>query len=96
MKLNNLFSFATKELSQDAILCWIINWMKEKTQDSTFYQLGKSVLDLFLGENKLSHYDKVTVKRQYNRIDVLVLYESDNNKYALIIEDKTNTSEHSN
>ena len=86
---NNLFQFATKELSQDAMLCWLINFINYP--ELPMFKLGKSVLDMFLGDNKQQEYYNVKVKTQFNKIDILVLF---NNKYALIIEDKTNTSEH--
>ena len=95
-KTNNLFSFATSELSQDAFFCWSLNWLavKEDTDDP-YYKYGKAMLDLFLGENKKDIYKEVIVLKQFNRIDVLVLFkDNQDNQYALIIEDKTNTSEH--
>jgi len=95
--MNNLFSYAKKELSQDAILCWCINWLNYPGQP--LYQLGKAVLDLFLGKEKLDEYQNVDVKQQYEKIDILVLFSGKKNgcinDYALMIEDKTNTSEHS-
>ena len=93
---NNLFDFATSELSQDAFLCWSLNWLgvKEDTEDP-YYKYGKAMLDLFLGEYKKDTYKEVKVLKQFNKIDVLVLFKDNNdNQYALIIEDKTNTSEH--
>jgi len=27
LEKNNLFSFATSELSQDAFICWCLNWI---------------------------------------------------------------------
>lgn len=95
-KTNNLFNFATSELSQDAFFCWSLNWLavKEDTEDP-YYKYGKAMLDLFLGENKKDIYKEVKVLKQFNRIDVLVLFkDNQDNQYALIIEDKTNTSEH--
>jgi hypothetical protein len=95
--MNNLFSYATKELSQNAILCWCINWLNYPGHP--LYQLGKAVLDLFLGKEKLDEYQNVEVKQQYEKIDILVLFSGKKNgcinDYALMIEDKTNTSEHS-
>lgn len=90
MENNNLFQYATKELSQDAMLCWLVNWLNYP-ESKELYQLGKDVLDLFLGDDKQEKYFNVQVKRQYKKIDVLILF---NDQYALIIEDKTNTSEH--
>ena len=95
-KSNNLFDFATSELSQDAFFCWSLNWLslKEDTEDP-YYKYGKAMLDLFLGEHKKDSYKEVKVLKQFNRIDVLVLFkDNQDNQYALIIEDKTNTSEH--
>ena len=95
-KSNNLFDFATSELSQDAFFCWSLNWLavKEDTEDP-YYKYGKAMLDLFLGEHKKDIYKEVEVLKQFNRIDVLVLFkDNQDNQYALIIEDKTNTSEH--
>ena len=95
-KSNNLFDFATSELSQDAFFCWSLNWLavKEDTEDP-YYKYGKAMLDLFLGEHKKDIYKEVKVKKQFNKIDVLVLFkDNQDNQYALIIEDKTHTSEH--
>lgn len=89
MAKNNLFHFATKELSQDAMLCWCINCINEP--DSASQALGKATLDLFLGSNRQENYTEVEVRRQYKKIDVLIRY---NKSCALIIEDKTNTFEH--
>lgn len=94
--MNNIFSYATKELSQDAFLCWSINWLTQGN-DKPLYQYGKAMLDMFLGEKKQEHYQNVEVRGQYEKIDVLVLFDgTDSKRHALIIEDKTNTSEHSN
>lgn len=89
MTQNNLFQYATKELSQDAMLCWMINWINYP--DSPLHSLGIDALNLFL-HNSCKEYFSVEVKRQYKKIDVLILFNDDQ---ALIIEDKTNSSEHS-
>lgn len=94
--MNNIFRYATKELSQDAFLCWSINWLTEPS-DHPLYPYGKAMLDLFLGENKQAEYYDVEVRSQYEKIDVLVLFKDTlGNVHALIIENKTNTSEHGN
>ena len=38
---NNLFKYATKELSQDAFLCWSINWLNE-SEEHPLYNYGIS------------------------------------------------------
>lgn len=30
---NNIFSFATNELSQDAFICWCLNWINMPVRD---------------------------------------------------------------
>lgn len=93
---NNIFNYATKELTQDAFLCWSINWINEG-ENGTFYEYAKAILDLFLGVDKKEKYYDVQVYRQYEKIDVLVMFKDGNGcSHALIIEDKTNTSEHHN
>ena len=92
--MNNIFKYATKELSQDAFLCWSINWLNEG-EEHPLYNYGKEMLDLFLGEDKQEKYCDVQVFTQYKKIDVLVMFkDKDGNSHALILEDKTNTSEH--
>lgn len=119
-KSNNLFDFATSELSQDAFFCWSLNWLavKEDTEDP-YYKYGKAMLDLFLGNNKKDEYTDVLIKKQFvvefkrdknnnpiktdttsgekvkGIIDILVLFKIEGKTHALIIEDKTHTSEHS-
>ena len=94
--MNNIFKYATKELSQDAFLCWSINWLTEGA-DNPLYQYGKAMLDLFLDGKKQAQYFDVEVRSQNEKIDVLVMFKDGmGNPHALIIEDKTNTSEHGN
>lgn len=94
--MNNIFKYATKELSQDAFLCWSINWLTEGS-DNPMYPYGKAMLDLFLADKKQEQYYDVEVRSQYEKIDVLVMFKDALGKsHALIIEDKTNTSEHDN
>ena len=90
MEKNNLFQFATKELSQDAIICWCLNWIHYP--DSKLYPLA---IDLFklLGQNDVDYNQKITIKKQVRNIDILILLHD--KKKILIIEDKTSSSEHS-
>ena len=90
MEANNLFLFATKELSQDAIICWCLNWIHYP--DSKLYPMA---IDLFklLGQDGIACNQKITIRKQVKKIDILVLFH-DKNK-ILIIEDKTFSSEHS-
>ena len=97
--MNNIFSFATGELSQDAFICWFFNWFNCDNDKL------KSLISTFCAEKLgIQHLESIDIYRQYSRkvekcdetiavkIDVLLII---NNNIAVIIEDKTFTSEHS-
>ncbi|WP_454944749.1 hypothetical protein [Fusobacterium hwasookii] len=86
---NNLFSFATSELSQDAFICWCLNWINYSNEE--LYPMAKDIFSNLLEEKDLEN-EEVEIKRQYKKIDVLVILK--NSKIAYIIEDKTYTFEH--
>ena len=97
--MNNLFSIATKELSQDALIHWILNWINFK-ENKEMYEISINMYQYIFNEAKkhinLEEYD-IKIYSQYNFIDILViLYEKKTNKpmYAIIIEDKKLTTEH--
>ncbi|HZK43549.1 MAG TPA: PD-(D/E)XK nuclease family protein [Syntrophomonadaceae bacterium] len=92
-KKNNLFQFATSELSQDAMICWICNNYNFKSDNIKLYNLANEIIHLFLGDINININDNIRILRQFKNIDVLLVL---NNKYAIIIEDKTYTSEHNN
>lgn len=85
---NNLFSFATSELSQDAFICWCLNWINYPNEE--LYPMAKDIFSNLLEEKDLEN-EKIEILRQYKKIDVLVILK--NSKIAYIIEDKTNTFE---
>lgn len=88
---NNLFDFATSELSQDAFLCWCLNWYN--SPEATLYPMAKDVLAL-LGVTASKQDKKLIIRQQFYKIDILVVLPAQN--LAVIIEDKTFTSEHDN
>ena len=101
--MNNIFSFATGELSQDAFICWCLNWINESNNITThrYRQLGLDLLakliDNLSEKNQLldvdiNSIDKIILVQQVLNIDVLAIIPQYN--LAIIIEDKTSTSEH--
>ena len=93
----NLFKYATSELSQDAFICWLIEWAQDSNakRDSALHRTARQLLNRMFeksGVDKPSTYDSVKIAPQYKHIDVLVIV---NSEYALIIEDKTRTENHS-
>lgn len=98
MQKPNLFNYATSELSQDAIICYILEWANSefKKIDESTHQIGIKLLDAFFDKyadtiKKPDTYENIEVIKQDNNIDVLCIV---NNKYPIIIEDKTNTKNH--
>ena len=93
-KTPNIFSFATSELSQDAILSWLIKWADDTylKDDKELCMLGKSLLSLLTGLKK-EEIHTIDVGRQWFNIDVWVEINED---AFLMIEDKTGTTIHDN
>lgn len=91
----NLFEIATKELSQDAFLTWLIQWANDnfKNKDAALVEVAQKFVHLLLGEKSNIKIEKVEAIRQWNNIDILVTV---NDSHMIVIEDKTNTSQHSN
>ena len=94
---NNIFSFATNELSQDAFICWCLNWINMPVRDdnASGRQFGARFLSRLLnGGYGVSGVNQIYIFRQLLNIDVLVLVPE--LQVALIIEDKTSSQEHGN
>lgn len=94
---NNIFNFATNELSQDAFICWCLNWINMPVRDDneSGCQFGIQFLSRLLnGAYDISSVNQIYIFRQLLNIDVLVLVPE--LQAALIIEDKTSSQEHGN
>ena len=111
MEKNNIFNFATSELSQDAFICWLCNWVNFddnslSEDEKKLKALATEFIEKMIGE-KLEDR-KVSIKRQYQKIDVLleiqnktefITNENEKNPVVdiyVIIEDKVGTGLHSN
>lgn len=94
MATPNIFTYATSELSQDAFILWLLDWANPKNAntDKSLCETAQAFVRLLLGKKELE-ITSVKCKKQEHHIDV---FATINEKYAIIIEDKTNTSEHSN
>ena len=89
MERNNIFNFATSELSQDAFICWLCNWVNFDDNDLSEDEkklkvLATDFIEKMSGE-KLGDR-KVNIKRQYQKIDVLL--EIQNKTEFITKEDK--------
>ena len=91
---NNLFSYATSELSQDAFLCWLLSYAINGCNKDLFLKAcAQDFLRIFTGIPEDGDvYLSCPPQRQYKHIDILLTV---NDRYKVIIEDKIGTSEHS-
>lgn len=94
----NLFQYATSELSQDAMLCWLIDWAGQDGTDGDqeLRRCARRFVEALLNhkrEDWVRLGDLVTteIRRQDNKIDVLARI---NGQYIVLIEDKTETGTH--
>lgn len=96
MNQPNIFTFATSELSQDAFLCWLLSWSNPvyKKHDSMLHDSAIRFLKLIFQKHGhiMPEIKKVSVLKQVHRVDVLCII---NDKFTIIIEDKTHTAQHS-
>jgi hypothetical protein len=98
MSKPNLFRYATSELSQDAIIGWLLEWAKTENKmiEKDLYTVGVRLINSFFDKCQIgrpSKYINIEVKKQYKNIDILCII---NDKYSIIVEDKTGTKNHSN
>ena len=50
----NLFDYATKELSQDAVICWLLKWsgaQAEEASDHGLQELGRAFVQALLAKH---------------------------------------------
>ncbi len=96
LRENNLFRYATSELSQDAFICWLLSHLKEEVYDVDKYMTACAndfMAEIFKNTIVWTKDKRVkSIKRQYKKIDILVEVDD----YKIIIEDKTFTSTHDN
>lgn len=93
----NLFEIGTKELSQDAFITWLLRWADDscKKFDKDLNACGKAFVSELIKKQYPDFSEEITkveAKRQEKDIDIWAVV---NDKYLIIIEDKTNSGQHS-
>jgi hypothetical protein len=92
----NLFSYATSELSQDAVLCWLIAWADSRYADldPALHAAGTALLSTILGKWGHALPDgplTTSAQRQVEHVDVVARVGTE---FLIGIEDKTNSGPH--
>lgn len=109
---NNIFKFITKEISHDAFICWLINWINipENSENKEIINFAKKFIGQIVepseNEDLKAVLKKDTLKvniykqfkRKFNKEDYVAIdiLVVIENKYVIIIEDKINTGIHDN
>lgn len=94
---NNLFEYATSELSQDAFICWLASYAHEEAEkDAAINECARKMLEMFVPEFEGKNFKLLDVERQVDNVDVLLTVECEWKIYKIVVEDKTYTSEHDN
>ena len=92
---NNLFEYATSELSQDAFICWLASYAHEEAEkDEALNECARKMLEMFVSDFKGKNFKLLNVERQVDNVDVLLTVDCEGVIYKIIVEDKTYTSEH--
>lgn len=90
MNTPNLFNFATKELSQDAFICWLLAWADKAHENDELHHIGMQLLKSLVSKFDREHsieIQTIQVRQQYKRIDILCLI---NTTFANIRDAKKN------
>lgn len=95
MNKPNIFKYATKELSQDAFIFWLLDHVNPKYKDVDPLLKNcalKLIAEFFELENKIFTQEIFEFKliKQHKNIDILLGV----NGFSIIIEDKTGTKAH--
>ncbi|WP_251548873.1 PD-(D/E)XK nuclease family protein [Neobacillus muris] len=93
----NLFKFATSELSQDAFLCWLMSWSSQlyRSIDRPLHEAAVDFISRIFTVHQIPVpvIESINITRQFQSLDILAIV---NQQYAILIEDKTYTKNHSN
>ncbi|MFN4149807.1 MAG: PD-(D/E)XK nuclease family protein [Candidatus Sericytochromatia bacterium] len=94
----NIFEIATKELSQDAFITWLLKYGDNSCNsiDSKLNLCAIEFINLLIRKsipNFNEKIEKVVAKRQWKNIDIKAEI---NDKFLIIIEDKTNSGKRNN
>lgn len=101
--MKNLFDFATKELSQDAMICWLVSNYDNK-ENQALKELAYKFISFISGKNyAVGEIKHLNILQQANNMDVIIdIWETEKanyqdtstSDYVIVIEDKTTSSAH--
>ncbi len=100
----NIFDYATSELSQDAMICWLLRWADPRYRESSLalHATGRALLENIGRKCKTKvlpeSIQSVKPVRGKQNMDIVCHLNGDDaaTHTAILIEDKTGTGEHGN
>lgn len=84
----NIFAWATGELSQDAVLCWLFDSLRTRGK---YASIAKALL-IKMGIPKNAEITDMNVFRQCYHIDFILHFKVDGEDRVIIVEDKINAA----
>ena len=94
----NIFNYAKKELSQDAVICWLLECCH--SDDDKYRQIGIDFVRFILDNENIKEKDieleKDSPRSQYKNMDVYANIRVGKTIIPVIFEDKTDTFLHDN
>ena len=99
MTVPNIFDYATKELSQDAVICWLVACARNA--EGYYRQRGLDFVAALAGHcldrpGGCRITEVTEPKLQYSRIDVYFQARVDGSLVSFVVEDKVGTKMHGN
>lgn len=92
---NNLFNYATSELSQDAFICWLCSFTLPDAQPApALRDCARAMLEVFVPEFRGKEAELLEIAKQTDDIDVLLTARCGGREYKIIFEDKVYSGEH--
>ena len=92
-KMKNIFDYATKELSQDAFLCWLFE--NYECDNEVVKRVALGLLgdfnDIEIADGEISY---LKTYRQLKKMDIVVRFVCNKQDYMTVIEDKTSSDVH--
>lgn len=96
MNRPNIFEYANRELSQDAIVCWLLACLH--SSDSDYKKIGLSFIRIIFGDESIEEneiiLDPASPHKQFCHMDVYAVAYLRGKIYPIIFENKTDTYLH--
>lgn len=98
MERPNIFKYATRELSQDAMVCWLLKCLH--STDLKYMNIGLNFIRLIFDDETIQANEIIiesdSPHKQYYHMDVYTVVCLRDKIYPIIFENKTSTYLHSN